>query len=690
MSRSSPKTNKQQSSKSKPSSSKKVAEKKPQPTKGVIPASPESNNLTEVLCGFEVRIDGRFRPWLSVPRQGVFFDPKDPNSNSSLLVQLCKMFVGQKVSLGDAETLKFNQFHFPYSKLGLKNVVVDDQKSFKTYLQKNKTIDLIFNHDAYADDHPKQKKKHCDSDKESGSKLESIDIEVLDKHQAGKKNTAPLQAVQISLAWIRRMVMLAYKILLSRLWMMCKQLRHIYPPSHLIAMLISPVKCKLYFLSHRSHKDSHHILLTPTNYGIWILPMQSKLEQIGVLSMLEDNVPVKTDADKAAILELSAKAYHLVIVHLGPEVLAYVSSVYSSPTRFNGYALWHLLKSHYAGGDLASQTTALAKFNHLAFTSIAKFIPDVQSANQAINMSGCVFDDCIRVNQMLSKLPSEFQSFHDIISMSSDNHTFEAVLKKLENYVAMNNLDHKASSPATLCLVQTAMNTQSEKPNNSSGSVCEHCKTPGDHAVNCWKKFPEKAPKSHQAHMTISNNANQLASQESQGDFSWFRTADGVRHHVDEMRFEGVHNINPLLSALPVPIFQMRTYAVARQFLALFANSIVTAPEATSDLKSLAKQLRIVEAFTMYQDEEDAGPFSPIQTGIIANEMSKPKKLFFLEEYIPGNWNTSLDEGRINLNLNDHLPAIDHLMEAFQHWAYNHTEGQIIVTNLKGGDPTFK
>ncbi|KNF00729.1 hypothetical protein PSTG_06143 [Puccinia striiformis f. sp. tritici PST-78] len=146
-------------------------------------------------------------------------------------------------------------------------------------------------------------------------------------------------------------------------------------------------------------------------------------------------------------------------------------------------------------------------------------------------------------------------------------------------------------------------------------------------------------------------------------------------------------NINPLLSALPVPIFQMRTYAVARQFLALFANSIVTAPEATSDLKSLAKQLRIVEAFTMYQDEEDAGPFSPIQTGIIANEMSKPKKLFFLEEYIPGNWNTSLDEGRINLNLNDHLPAIDHLMEAFQHWAYNHTEGQIIVTNLKGVIP---
>ncbi|KAI9625503.1 hypothetical protein H4Q26_016302 [Puccinia striiformis f. sp. tritici PST-130] len=70
--------------------------------------------------------------------------------------------------------------------------------------------------------------------------------------------------------------------------------------------------------------------------------------------MLENNVPVKTDANKAAILDLSEKTYHLIIVHLAPEVLAYVSSVYSSPTRFNGYALWHLLKLHYAGGDLAS------------------------------------------------------------------------------------------------------------------------------------------------------------------------------------------------------------------------------------------------------------------------------------------------------------------------------------------------
>ncbi|KAI7961458.1 hypothetical protein MJO28_001947 [Puccinia striiformis f. sp. tritici] len=31
---------------------------------------------------------------------------------------------------------------------------------------------------------------------------------------------------------------------------------------------------------------------------------------------------------------------------------------------------------------------------------------------------------------------------------------------------------------------------------------------------------------------------------------------------------------------------------------------------------------------------------------------------------------TFLDSERINLNLNNHLPVIDHLMEAFQHWSY--------------------
>ncbi|KAH9454747.1 hypothetical protein Pst134EB_014812 [Puccinia striiformis f. sp. tritici] len=505
--RSSPETNKQQSSKSKPSSSKKVAEKNPQPTKGVIPASPDSNNLTEVLCGFvevsqlvlcasfilflipkpflhvlrstispllillkitgfEVRIEGRFRPRLSAPRQGVFFDPKDPNSHSSLLVQLRKMFVGQKVSLGDAETLKFNRFHFLYTKLGSKNIVVDDQKSFKTYLQKNKSVDLIFNHDAYADNHPKQKKKkHCDSDVESGSELESIDIEVLDKYQARKKHGPPSSSPDISSV-------------------------------------------------------------------------------------------VQEDGDSREVQALL----------LGSQITQRLPPWISNSVLNFSDLSWKQF-------GICDYSQVLSEQNVLGWQEGIRLELDPNGID--------VFRRLVHY-----KLSDE------VINQTDQDRVIKAEL---------------LNTPATFSMV----------------AIC--------HPTNS--------------------------------------------------------NINPLLSALPVPIFQMRTYAVARQFLALFANSIVTAPEATSDLKSLAKQLRIVEAFPMYQDEDDAGPFSPIQTGIIANQTSKPKKLFFLEDYIPGNWNTFLDEGRINLNLNDHSPAIDHLMEAFQHWTYNHTEGQIIVTNLKGVIP---
>ncbi|KAH9450501.1 hypothetical protein Pst134EB_018036 [Puccinia striiformis f. sp. tritici] len=498
--RSSPKTNKQRSSKSKPSSSKKVAEKNPQPTKGVIPASPDSNNLTEVLCGFEVRIEGRFRPRLSAPQQGVFFDPKDPNSHSSLLVQLRKMFVGQKVSLGDAETLKFNRFHFPYTILGSKNVVVDDQKSFKTYLQKNKSVDLIFNHDAYADDHPKQKKKeHCDSDVESGSELESIDIEVLDKYQAGKKHGPPSSSPDIS----------------------------------------------------RVDQEDGDVGIQNSTKP----PVDDVQTTTPYLSTIPSDCNANQSREVQALL-------------LGSQITQRLPPWISNSVLNFSDLSWKRF-------GICDYSQVLSEQNVLGWQEGIRLELDPNGID--------VFRRLVHY-----KLSDE------VINQTDQDRVIKAEL---------------LNTPATFSMV----------------AIC--------HPTNS--------------------------------------------------------NINPLLSALPVPIFRMRTYAVARQFLALFANSIVTAPEATSDLKSLAKQLRIVEAFPMYQDEDDTGPFSPIQTGIIANlnQTSKPKKLFFLEEYIPGNWNTFLDEGRINLNLNDHSPAIDHLMEAFQHWTYNHTEGQIIVTNLKGVIP---
>jgi hypothetical protein len=46
----------------------------------------------------------------------------------------------------------------------------------------------------------------------------------------------------------------------------------------------------------------------------------------------------------------------------------------------------------------------------------------------------------------------------------------------------------------------------------------------------------------------------------------------------------------------------------------------------------------------------------------------KPRKMFFMEEYITGNWRKFLDPSSFNpYILNNHSPAIDHLMNSFQH-----------------------
>ncbi|EFP83937.2 uncharacterized protein PGTG_09650 [Puccinia graminis f. sp. tritici CRL 75-36-700-3] len=54
---------------------------------------------------------------------------------------------------------------------------------------------------------------------------------------------------------------------------------------------------------------------------------------------------------------------------------------------------------------------------------------------------------------------------------------------------------------------------------------------------------------------------------------------------------------HPSLSHLPFPIYQARSYAAAHQFLVLFTNSVLTSSVAASDLKNLAQNLRIAQAF---------------------------------------------------------------------------------------------
>ncbi|EFP77495.1 uncharacterized protein PGTG_03451 [Puccinia graminis f. sp. tritici CRL 75-36-700-3] len=276
------------------------------------------------------------------------------------------------------------------------------------------------------------------------------------------------------------------------------------------------------------------VLLTPNNYALWLLPMEARLFRLKLLDILEGQVE-PDEKEKENWTKRNNDAYAEIIAYIGQEVLGFVSSALPATPRFNGRGLWKLLKSQYAGDDLTSQTTGLDQFLHLSFSSIATFIPAVRSANQKISMSGLVLDDRVRTILMLKKLPSDYRSFRDIVSMNYGSESFESVIKKLESYVAQNDLDKKPSS-TSLTSPQSLL-TRSNDQASASSTVCDHCKKPGHRVNNCWVKYPEKAPKSHSAHLTVQDNFNQLS---DPTDFSLFRTADGVLHHIDEVKYEGV------------------------------------------------------------------------------------------------------------------------------------------------------
>ncbi|EHS64863.1 uncharacterized protein PGTG_22545, partial [Puccinia graminis f. sp. tritici CRL 75-36-700-3] len=67
------------------------------------------------------------------------------------------------------------------------------------------------------------------------------------------------------------------------------------------------------------------------------------------------------------------------------------------------------------------------------------------------------------------------------------------------------------------------------KANTSkSAGACTHCGKNGHRPHNCWTKFPEKAPKTKSAHLTLVDGYNQL-----QSVTNWCTLPDGTRMNAD-------------------------------------------------------------------------------------------------------------------------------------------------------------
>ncbi|KAI9607747.1 hypothetical protein H4Q26_005192 [Puccinia striiformis f. sp. tritici PST-130] len=136
-------------------------------------------------------------------------------------------------------------------------------------------------------------------------------------------------------------------------------------------------------------------------------------------------------------------------------------------------------------------------------------------------------------------------------------------------------------------------------------------------------------------------------------------------------------NIHPMAAKyslscnhLPFPIYRMRSYALARQFMALFCQAVSSAPRAASDLKNLSQALRIVDAFPVYlnpdtseQNQQDTWQADPIGENPLEELRDEPTRGYFMS------------------------PAIMQLLSAFQHWICMYTNGQMIITNIQGVVP---
>ncbi|KAI9613952.1 hypothetical protein H4Q26_009806 [Puccinia striiformis f. sp. tritici PST-130] len=104
----------------------------------------------------------------------------------------------------------------------------------------------------------------------------------------------------------------------------------------------------------------------------------------------------------------------------------------------------------------------------------------------------------------------------------------------------------------------------------------------------------EEAREKREEDREILLNSNQ--NDNKGGDFSYFRTADGVRHHIDKMRFEGAAaRDNKILDDLAV--MQADIAHITEDFVTI-KNDFVTIKEQSATIQEHVSQLKVGQART--------------------------------------------------------------------------------------------
>jgi hypothetical protein len=191
-------------------------------------------------------------------------------------------------------------------------------------------------------------------------------------------------------------------------------------------------------MDSESRFESSRYLLTSENYSTCTVSIEAKLEDIGarkVVTGLLKNHKKTTAEEIAAYSVLNCKGYSKIVQNLNAANLALVSNTLPETNRFNGCALWKLLKEKYAGSNLVARLSALNHFLDLEFTNVGSFCSAIRFSNQQLALANVLKDDQVKIMIMLCKLPrNQFQSFRNIIAMGFATETFESSVKLFELY----------------------------------------------------------------------------------------------------------------------------------------------------------------------------------------------------------------------------------------------------------------
>jgi hypothetical protein len=168
-------------------------------------------------------------------------------------------------------------------------------------------------------------------------------------------------------------------------------------------------------MENESRLKSSRYLLTSDNYLTWIVSIEAKLEDIGARELVTGLVKIDkktTPEELNKFSVLNKKGYSKIVQNLDATNLALVSTTLPEEERFNGRALWKLLKNKYAGSDLVARSTALDHFLDLEYTDVGSFCAAIRLANQRLVLANVLRDDQVKIMIMLRKLPrAQFQSF---------------------------------------------------------------------------------------------------------------------------------------------------------------------------------------------------------------------------------------------------------------------------------------